>query len=155
MNYKKIHIKQKHRDLIHHFERFVDTRWYPNYKASEEATQAFIKKESYGPNSLVPDEIALIEPLMNGKANYELTIKLLYEEMASWWANNWGWWYPIAHTIRMEFKERHQHKDKIYIKALIKILRSLYEAEFFIDVLNKYTGLTKEEKQRYYNIKFK
>lgn len=154
MNHK-IHLKKHHYDLIHHFVRFVDARWYPNYKPSQGAIIAFFKQQSYGPKSLTDEDRELIEPLMNGQAMKELTIKMLWEEMASYWSWNLGWWYPIVHTITMEFKDRHIHKDKIYIKALIKILRNLYNAKFFIDELKKFPGLTKEEKERYINIKSK
>jgi hypothetical protein len=143
-----INLKEKHWLLGRHFARFIDKRWYPDFSLNKENLHAFIKWESYGPKSLDESESQLVAPLLNAKINKELTIKMIIEECAEWWSNGNGWYYPIAHTISEEFKGR--ANDKIFLKALLKIMRDI-KKNGFMEVLNSFTGLDGEEKNRYIN----
>jgi hypothetical protein len=155
MSIGKIKLKPRHFKMANHFARFVDTRWYPDYKPSEEAIVAFFKQQSYGPKSLTEKEIELIAPLMNGQNNKELTIKMVFQEMADFWSKGWGWYIPLMETIKHEFQDRHKTKDTFFIKALIKIARQGFNWEeepshWFIDLLEGFTGLSTGEKSSYY-----
>ena len=139
-------LKPKHWELGRHFERFIDRKWYPDFRLNEENIEAFIKMESYGIRSLSAAEQYFVKPLLNGKINKELTIKMIMEECAEWWAYHHGWYYPIAHVIHTEFQNR--SKDRIFLRALIKIMRDM-KKNGFQEVLSKFTGLSKDEKMRY------
>ena len=143
----KINLKEKHWQLGRHFTRFVDKRWFPDFVLTEENLHAFIKWESYGPKSLNETESQLVKPLLNAKANKELTIKMLVEECAEWWSGGNGWFYPIAHTIHGEFRNRAD--DKVFLRALIKIMRDIKQ-NGFMEVLSGFTGISQEEKNKYF-----
>lgn len=141
-------LKRKHFDLANHFYRFIDKYRFPDFQLSRESITAMIKLESYGERNLTPKELEIVQPLVNGKQMSELTKKMLFEEMGEWWSNNWGWYYPIARTIQAEFEDRHKKKDRIFIKALIKIFRSIQDNSFPV-TLARFTGLNQEVKNRY------
>lgn len=145
----KIKLKSKHWELGNHFVKFIDRRWYPDFVLDPQNLELFICAESYGIKSLSEQELDLIKPLINGKVNYELTLRMIHEEMADFWSNHWGWYYPIANTITELFKNR-KTESKIYLRALIKIMRSCYDNGFLI-VLNNFTGISKESKDKYIN----
>lgn len=146
-------IKSKWNNLFVHFARFIDERWYPDYKPSKEAKIAFIKFQSYGLKGLDSNEKQLIQPFLNGQEQKELTIKMLVAEMAEWWQHNSGWYNPLMSVIHWEFKERHIHKDKVFIKALIAIARNCHR-NGFDSFLYSFTGLSKEEKAKIIQSKF-
>lgn len=143
----RIKLKDKHWELGRHFERFCDRRWFPNYKLDAVSLEAFIRLESYGPRSLTPEDLELIKPLASGKQMYDLTLRMLTEEMAEWWSINAGWYAPIAATLKSVFWED-KPRDKVYIRALCKMMRSCYE-DGFIGFLMASTSLSQEEKCKY------
>lgn len=142
-------IKPKWKKLIHHFTRFCDVRWFPNYIPTQKACDAFIKFQSVGRKELSKEEILLIQPLLDAQEGKELTIKMLISEMADFWSKGWGWYIPLTATIEYEFRDRHIHKDKVYIYALIKIARNIQDSNF-VEYLQSFTGLSKEEKDKYF-----
>lgn len=141
-----IRLKNKHWELGRHFESFVDRRWHPGFVLDSNNLSLFIKYESYGIRSLNSEELQIIAPLLNAKINYELTIKMIYEECAEYWSSGFGWRAPIAHTINSLFQSRCK-RSPVYIKALIKIMRVMKQD--FIEALVNYTGLDGEVKDRY------
>jgi hypothetical protein len=147
----KIKITDKHRANAQHHARFVDKYWWPDFTLTDEIVERFIRFESYGPKSLNSQELESIIPLtgsatmVGAKGLKELTIKMLYEECAEYWSKGWGFYHPIAATIKWELKEK--AKDKIYIRALIKIARAMKED--FIAALSSFTGLSHREKSKY------
>lgn len=143
----KIKLKPKHFELGKHYYYFIDRRWYHDYQLNNNDLELFIRAESYGTKDFTAEELNAIKPLVDGKQNYELTLKMVHEEMADFWSNNWGWYWPIANTIKYVFKERSKI-GTIYVKALIKILRNCYD-NGFLEVLKNYTGLTQEQKDKY------
>lgn len=153
MNFK-INLKPKHMKLITHFNRFIDKHRYPRFSISKKITIAFFKQQTYGYESLTPNEKVIIEPLINAQENKELTLKMIYEEMADFWSKGWGWYIPLLDTIKSEFKTRHIHKDKIFIKALVKIAKFIQKNNF-VDALINFTGLSNEEKERFLSLKLK
>jgi hypothetical protein len=142
-------IRPKWHKLIHHFERFVDRRWHPNFKTDEETKLAFVMFQSNGKKSLTPKQWELVQPLLNGQVGKELTIKMLVEEMAEYWAKGWGWYVPLMATLKWEFRDRHIHQDKEFIQNLIAIARHCKEKGFF-EFFKSFTGLTFEEKVTYF-----
>lgn len=92
----------------------------------------------------------LIKPLINGQINKELTIKMIVEEMCEWWSKGWGWCYPLQIVIESI------KNDNIYKVSLLKIKKRCSEkcGIGFIDFINSFTGLSKEQKQRYFATKF-
>lgn len=139
-------LKQKHWEIGNHFLRFVDRYRFPDFKMDREELECFIRFESYGKTKLSDLELKLIQPLLLAKADKEITLQLLFQEMGDWWSHGKGWYYPIAHTIQCELAR--PNRDRFYIKSLIKIMRSCYED--FIDTLSSFTGLTQEQKNKYF-----
>jgi hypothetical protein len=143
--------KEKHWAIGRHYARFVDDRWHPGFQLNAENLEIFIRVESSGRSSCTEEELKIAAPLFNGKVNRELTIKMIHEEMADWWSMGTGWFYPLAHTLHEEFWNHKQPKrDTVYLKALIKIMRSCYK-DGFIETLLSFTGMAKDEKARYIN----
>lgn len=153
MNQYKIKIKPHHYKIVQHFAKFADPHWYPEVEITTEAIYAVIKNETYGPKSLTTVEKELIVPFMNGKGNVELTIKMVWEEMADWWSNSWGWAGPMRANIYNEYKDRHITKNTTFIKILIKIYRTCLK-DGFVESLIKFTGISNEAKLKYMNRKF-
>lgn len=145
----KIRLKGKHRELGLHYARFVDERWYPGFALEDEALEIFVRVESAGRASCTAEELEKAAPLFNGKTQRELTIKLLFDEMAEWWSMGAGWWYPIAHTLQTEmWSHGLERRDRVFIRALVKIMRACHKDGFQSTVLS-FTGMPQEEKRRY------
>lgn len=148
---KKIRIKEKHRELGSHYARFVDKRWHPGFTLSDPVLEVFVRVESCGRSACSDEELIAADPLFNGKAQRELTIKLLFDEMADWWSMGSGWFAPIAHTIETEmWSHGLARRDRVFIRALIKIMKSCHE-NGFMDTLMSFTGMPAEDKNRYLN----
>lgn len=148
----KIRLKDKHWELGRHYARFIDKRWYPDYTLDERTLEIFIRVESCGRSSCSEEELQAAAPLFNGKAQRELTIKMIFEEMADWWAMGAGWFYPIAHTLGGEmWAHGLPQRDRVYVRALVKIMRSC-QKEGFMEALLSFTGISQEDKARYINL---
>lgn len=142
-------LKPKHWELGRHYARFIDRRWHPDYVLDVASLAAFIRVESDGRAACSAEELQLAEPLLNGKAQRELTIKLLFDEMAEWWSGGNGWFYPIAHTIHTEMWEHGREcRDRVFIRALVKIMRSCRKVGF-LSALMAFTGMSQADKSRY------
>ena len=76
----------------------------------------------------------------------ELTVKMLMEEMAEWWATGNGCLPPLLHVLETESDQT--EVDGIYTSMLIKIRTDIQE-KGFLSVLQSYTGFSEEEKIRY------
>jgi hypothetical protein len=81
---------------------------------------------------------------------YELTIRMIIEEMCDWWSNNWGWYYPLQSTID-SIKD-----DRIFKLSLLKIKKRCMEEHGlgFIDFIKSFTGIPSEQKDKYFIRKF-
>lgn len=77
---------------------------------------------------------------------YELTIRMLVEEMCDWWSNNWGWYYPLQSTIET-IKD-----DRIFLVSLLKIKKRCQED--FVGYIQSFTGIPQEQKEKYFSRKF-
>ena len=145
----KVRLKEKHWEIGRHYERFVDRRWYPNYRLDARTLEIFIRIESAGRSVCTPEDIEAVEPLLSGKVQRELTIKLLFDEMADWWSSGNGWFYPMAHTIQTEmWSHGLPRRDRVFIRALVKIMRACYKDGFFPTML-AFPGMPSDEKARY------
>ena len=87
----------------------------------------------------------IVEPMMNGKQQYDLQIKMIHEEIAEWHMNGWGWYYPLAAIIGNAWKERSQ--CRVYVKMLVKLMRN-FKDNGGLPVLMGYSGFSKEFKQK-------
>ncbi len=87
-----------------------------------------------------------IEPLLNGQVMYELTLKMIVDDMCDWWSNNWGWYYPLQSTIDSI------RDDRIFKLSLLKIKKRCEED--FLGFIISYTGLSQERKDKYFKRKF-
>lgn len=153
----KIHLKPKHWELGRHYARFVDRRWFPEFRLTESSLEVFIRVESHGRSSCTAEELHTAEPLFNGKQMHDLTLKLLYDEMAEWWSRGDGWYYPIAESIRramwpLQHEEHHgEPRDRIWIRALISVMRACHNRETggFLGALLRYPGMPQADKSRY------
>lgn len=142
----KIRLKEKHQELGRHYARFVDRRWFPDFALNDEALEIFIRVESAGRASCTEAELEKAAPLFNGKTQRELTIKLLFDEMADWWSGGNGWFYPIAHALKTEmWSHGLPQRDKVFVRALIKIMRACHQDSFQSTMLS-FTGMPDSEK---------
>lgn len=85
-----------------------------------------------------------IAPLLNGKANRELTVKMIHEEIVEWWMNDWGWIHPLISVIDSESRSN----DRIMVDLLWKIHAKM-KGSSVVDLIRSYSGFSKEEKERY------
>lgn len=148
-------LKPRHWELGRHYGRFVDRRWFPDYVLDAGTLSTFLEVESNGRSGIGSDALERAGPLLESKANRELTIRLLVEEMAEWWSGGNGWYAPIAHTLATEAWGHHDTggRDRVYVRALIKIMRSCHE-DGFPAFLESFPGLSQEEKQRHFGKRF-
>jgi hypothetical protein len=144
----KTRFRKKHEALLHHFERFLDPFAYPGYVPTQEDRINFLTYQGKGRAPLSDEEFERIEPLLHAQEGKEIQIKGLVEEMASFYSMGWGWYVPMMDEISREFQTRHEHGDRIFIKAMIQITREIQKVGF-INFLVRYTGLTNEQKAFY------
>jgi hypothetical protein len=140
-------LKPKHEKLIAHFELFVDRRWHPDYKPTHEDKVNFIKFQSYGGKSISEEEFKTVKPLVEAQERKEQTIKGLVEDIALFWSRGFGWRIPVMHDIDCWLKTRHEHKDRIFIRALIKIVRNI-EKNGVISFIESYPDFSREFKNK-------
>jgi hypothetical protein len=144
---------KKNDQLRAHFDQFIDrdARW-PNYVLTDAAWKAFKKSETYGKAKLSEAESVLAEPLFGAKWGYEITIQSLWQEMAEYWSMGMGWFLPLRHTIVTSywgpFHGRDSRCSRVYLRALFKIRNSIRE-NGFVDAMMAYTGMGREDKERY------
>ncbi len=147
----KIRLKEKHWELGRHYARFVDSRWHPDFALDARTLEIFVRVESAGRSSCSEKELQSAAPLFNGKTQRELTIKLLFDEMADWWSMGSGWFAPIAHMLKKEMWSHGLYqRDRVYIRALVKIMRACRK-DGFMETLISFTGMPQEDKSRYIN----
>ncbi len=140
----KIKLKSKHWKIVKHYSSSVNTHKYPDFELNEEIVERFIRFESYGEKSLSREERISINPLVGeswtyapegsmiidesgAKGNYELTKKMVHEEISEWWTKGYGWYYPLASHIYFLFRERHKFgttATKEYISIFRKIKKN-------------------------------
>ena len=77
---------------------------------------------------------------------YELTIRMLVEEMFDWWSNNWGCYYPLQSTIETI------KNDRIFLVSLLKIKKRCEKD--FVEYIKSFTGIQQEQKEKYFCRKF-
>lgn len=146
---RRIHLKEKHREIGRHYARFVDRKWHPDFVLRDDSLEVFFRVESCGRSSCSVEELSAALPLFNGKTQRELTIKLLFDEMADWWSGGNGWAYPIAHTLQTEMWQHGlPRRDRVLIRALVKIMRACKE-DGFMETMLAFTGMSREDKGRY------
>jgi hypothetical protein len=75
---------------------------------------------------------------------------MIVEEMCDWWSNNWGWYYPLQSTIDSI------KNDRIFKLSLLKIKKRCMEEHGlrFVDFINSFTGISQEQKDKYFIRKF-
>lgn len=142
----------RHRNLLTHFQRFINAA-YPGVELVPRMDYLFLRLQTHGRKALGPLELLLVDPLVNAQELKEITLHTLVCEMAEWWSENWGWRPPLDATIADEFRERHIHRDRVYIKALIKLARSI-EKGGFGQFFARFPGITNDYRQRIINHKF-
>lgn len=119
---QKINLKQKHFEISRCISYFVDRNYFPNFvEPTREQIEIFFHIESHGKKQLTPAHLELVKPLLNGKVQYELQIKNVYEEFADWYMHGWGWYSPYRDIIVKCYNDRHHLKP--YIKFLRKLKR--------------------------------
>jgi hypothetical protein len=140
--------KQEFRNerLIKHFYQWIDTHYHPNFILTAERKSLFLKFQSLGKKALSTEELELIESLIYAQKMKELTIKMLVEEMLWNWSENLGWYYCLQHTIDTT------KNDNIFKVALLRIKKRCHES--FIEFIISFTGLTQQEKNKYYKRKW-
>jgi hypothetical protein len=149
-------LKKKHFEFVQTIEAFVEKCEYPNFTtATRDEIDMFMTIESCGVKGLSEKQRAIyddpssnIDALFNGRANYDLQIKMIHDEIGDWLSHGWGWWYPMNSIFNGVWKDR--HKCKYYVKALIKMIRNMKDTSG-IQVMMKYTGFSDEQKQKIYN----
>lgn len=153
-------VKQKHRDIARTMSYFCDRIEYGKFADFEEPTEeqieAFTRIETLGRKGCLDSDYILAAPLIDGKTNYDLQLKMLHETLAEYVCNGWGWHPVIVADIEDIQKDFGQDGGlmKIYLKALYKIKENIENTCAF-DVLMAFSGFTAEQKNNiannYYN----
>jgi hypothetical protein len=115
-------IKKKHIKIAKTISYFVNRTdlYFPDFiEPTSEQIQIFFEIESKGRKHISDEELMIVAPMLNGKENYDLQIKMVHEEILEWMCNRWGWFYPISQMIKDSYKERH------LCPSYVKFLRDL------------------------------
>jgi len=86
-------LKRKHYKIAKTISYFVDRTelYFPDFvEPSEQQIELFFEIETIGRKNLTEDELQIVAPMMNGKSNYDLQIKMIYEELLDWMCQEWG-----------------------------------------------------------------
>lgn len=126
--------------LVH----FIDRAYYPDYQPTIEDWQDFFNIETNGRLQTSANTLEKIKPLLEAKGDYELQIKMIYSEVAEWWAEGTGWIYPIDAAIR-ESKETPELAP--YTMALEKISDAFRTDP--VKAISTYSGFSVEERNKY------
>lgn len=124
-------VKQKHRDLVRHFLRFSDDKTPP----SDAEIRSFIQWESTGKAS----DILAIERLLQAKRSKEITLKMMYEEVFSYWSFGWGWALPLVDVIEDEDEDK-------FMKASVGSMFDTLQKEGVQAVLLRHTEFSDKQK---------
>ena len=137
-------LKPKHFEIAKTISYFVDRNYYPNFKEpTREQIDIFTQIESRGVGDISNEELLSVEPMINGKEQYDLQIKMVHQELKEWVLNQWGWYYPIDSIFNSVWRDRKHLKT--YIKFLIKLIRNL-KKDGSVPTLLRYSGFTEKEK---------
>ncbi len=143
-------LKARHFEIAKTISYFVDRILHIGYPEFVEPTteqiRLFFTIESRGIKNLTKEEVDLVSPMLNGKENYDLTIKMLHEELAEWISNGWGWHPPLMSAIEGCGKD--SERLKTYIDALLKIKDNIEKTSGF-DVVMNYSGFSEDFKENF------
>ena len=134
-------LKNKHFEIAETISYFVDRNPYTGFpdfvEPTREQVNLFTEIETYGKKrKLSEEEYTLVKPMLNGKENYDLTLKMFHEELREWVTNGWGWYGPVTSIIEEAEKEP---KLNSYVKAIKKIKEKIEDTSA-LEVLAHYTG---------------
>jgi len=132
-------MKPRHRQLYIHLERFIDRARWPDYVMNEADFRAYLAHESTGRG-------AKPAPLAWCKKAEEITVHMLWSEMAEMWAFGHGWFYALHHTMSCEWRER--RGSNVWMKKLISIARGI-RRRGFMDAMLSYTGFSDDDRSKY------
>lgn len=149
-------LKNRHRKIAKTISSFVERTdlYFPDFiEPTEEQIQLFFEIESKGSKGLSEEQLKIVAPMLNGKENYDLQIKMVHEELLEWMCNKWGWWYPISQMIKDCYKSRHN------IPSYVKFLRDLKKRMSMkdwngeglvpsVNVMLSYSGFTEEQRTK-------
>lgn len=137
-------LKPKHFEVASTISYFVDRNYFPDFdEPTREQIDIFTQIESRGSMHLTEEELDLVKPLLNGKEQYDLQIKMIHQELKEWVINGWGWWGPIESIFSNAWRDR--KGLKVYINFLIKLIRKL-RSEGSYPVLLSYSGFSDDER---------
>lgn len=137
-------LKHKHFEISKTIAWFVDRNYFPDFvEPTREQIELFTIIESSGYKGLTDEQRKTVEPMMDGKSNYDLQIKMIHQELKEWVESGWGWYAPMASILGNAFKERSQCKT--YIKMLLGLWKKL-EKDGGCVTLMQFTGFTDKEK---------
>ena len=86
-------LKKRHRKIAKTISSFVERTdlYFPDFiEPTEEQIQLFFEIESKGSKGLSEEQLKIVAPMLNGKENYDLQIKMVHEELLEWMCNKWG-----------------------------------------------------------------
>lgn len=132
--------------FVKHILRFVDKGCFPEFILDRKIAKNFIRFQGEGRSVLSEEELESIKPLMYAQQNKETTIKGCIEDVYYFWGCGAGWYLPLIIDIQEEISTRHVHKDYIFIRALIKIARSMKKD--MVGFLHSYPGFSEEQKEK-------
>ena len=145
MQYSLFMTKQQWK-FVRHIARFVDVGCFHDFKLNNQVAKTFIRFQGEGRKVLTEAELESIKPLIYAQQNKETTIKGCVEDVYCFWGQGAGWYLPLIMDIQAEFSTRHAHKDYIFIRALIKIARSMKKD--IVGFLHSYSGFSVEQKEK-------
>lgn len=132
--------------FVNHVCRFVDSQCFPDFVLNKNIAKLFIKFQGEGRLALTQPELDSIKPLIFAQQNKEIKIKGCIEDVFYFWSFGGGWYIPLIMDIQLEFASRHNHKDYIFIRAVIKIARSMKKD--IIKFLENYSVFSDKQKER-------
>jgi hypothetical protein len=138
-------LKPKHFEIAETISWFVDRNYYPDFvEPTREQIDIFTQIESLGKKAeLIEAQMKIVEPMLNGKANYDLQIKMIHQELKEWIESGWGWYQPMTSILNGALEEK--DKCKTYITMLLKLRQKLKDDGGYKTMMN-YSGFTQEEK---------
>lgn len=140
---KKMKLKKKHREMMRHYERFIDRCRWPDYTINDLDFYNFLQKESGNGNEVV-------EPLLWAKKLEEITITQMWHELADSWSGGFGWYYVWLHNLKCAWAER--KGSNVMVRKILKQKRLIDKGGGnFIEAVISCSYFNSEDKDRYIN----
>lgn len=120
---------------------FIDMKQAKGYNP-EQWRDAFERYQSQGPKALSEQELAGIQPLLDGQRQKEICINGHVAEAMEWWASHQGWMHPLRDSLLRG------GYDRLTRLSLLRIIRGLTDDT--MSFFQRHPGLDEKVKQRHF-----